>query len=525
MKNNIAATLLISLFAGMIFFYRLGSIPLLDPDEPRYAQASVEMMNSGDWINPQLNAQSRWDKPVLFYWLILWSYFVMGVSEFSARFPSALLGFSLVLIAFRWLLRNDKPRVALLSGLILCTQIEFSVLARLAVTDMTLCFFKSVALMIAFESWRSNDGKNMIYVYAACALAVLTKGPVGILIPAAIFLCFLVFSGNLSFIKKSRVFAGSLIFLCIAAPWYIIQSLLYGDFLNYFFILHNVQRFATNSLKHTEPFYFYLWVILVGFIPWIFFLPSAAWNYLKKYWKEPLYLFCGIWVAVELFFFSVSRAKIPTYILSVFLPLSFIMAKFWDDIWEKACSKALKAETILMLVVLTASGIFGAYFWKEKIPGNLLLFTGALIPVALGGAFVLFSAFQGKVHRLFYGVIVTFAGAWLSFLGFLSGPLAQTASLKSLAQAMKNKDSQIARVGSFQLFKPSLIFYGGHPVQYLKTSSDLSRFLSEKSPAYCVMRTGTYDNLNHEDVLKNVEIVFESSGKIVLFYPGKENLN
>jgi 4-amino-4-deoxy-L-arabinose transferase-like glycosyltransferase len=524
MKSKIAATLLISLFAGIIFFYRLGSIPLLDPDEPRYAQASVEMMSSGDWINPQLNAQPRWDKPILFYWLIIASSFVMGVSEFSARFPSALLGFSLVLIAFLWLLRNDRLKVALLAGLILCTQIEFCVLARLAVTDMALCFFKSLALMIAFEAWRNNDGRNMIYVYAACALAVLTKGPVGILIPAIVFFCFLVFSGNLSFIKKSRFLAGTCIFLCIAAPWYVTQSLLYGDFFKYFFVLHNIQRFATNTLKHTEPFYFYFLVVLVGFIPWIFFLPRALWNYLRSYWKEPLYLFCGVWLAVEFVFFSISKAKLPTYILSIFLPLSFIMAKFWSDIWEKP-SAALKAETVLMIFILAGGSGLGIYYWGEKIPASFLMYGGALLPVALGGLYVLVSSFQGRVNRVFYGVTATFAAGWLSFICLLSEPLAQTASLKNLAEAMKNRNSQVERIGSFQLFKPSLIYYGGHPIEYLKTVDELNHFLSKELPAFCVMRTGTYQTLKHQDVLKKLEVVSESFGKIILFYPGKPELD
>lgn len=515
--------LLMSLFAGVVFFYRLGGIPLLDPDEPRYAQASVEMLASGDWINPQLNAQPRWDKPILFYWLIIASYFVMGVSEFSARFPSALLGFSLVLVSFFWLLRNDRLKTAILAGLILCTQIEFCVLARLTVTDMTLCFFKSLALMIAFESWRNNDGRNMIYVYAACALAVLTKGPIGILLPGLVFFCFLIFSGNLSFIKKSRLLAGFFIFLCIASPWYVTQSILYGDFFEYFFVLHNIQRFATDTLKHSEPFYFYFLVVLVGFIPWIFFLPRALWNYLRSYWKEPLYLFCGVWMAVEFIFFSVSRAKLPTYILSVFLPLSFIMAKFWGDIWEKP-SKSLKIETFMMVFILAGGSGIGIYFWGDKIPANFQMYAGALLPVALGSLYVVIASFQGKVSRVFYGVVATFAAGWLGFLCLLFGPLAQTASLRNLAEAMKHKNSQVTRIGTFQLFKPSLIFYGGHPIEYLKTLDDLNHFLSKEWPAFCVMRTGTYQSLRHEKMIRKLEVVSESFGKIMLFYPGRASL-
>ncbi|MBI1884112.1 MAG: glycosyltransferase family 39 protein [Chlamydiae bacterium] len=510
-------TLLVS--AGSVFFFKLGSLPLLDPDEPRYGEAAREMKVSGDWINPRLNGENRWDKPVLFYWLILGAYQAWGVSEWSARFPSALFGFLSVLLVFLWCWKNGERRWGYLSSLILATSLEFAVVGRLSITDMTLSFFQSVALIVAFESWRSNSNRYLLLAYGASALAFLTKGPVGLILPALIFFVFLLMTKNLAFLKQARGVEGLIVFFAIALPWYLIEQYLYPDFFRYFFLLHNVKRFTSDVLNRTEPIYYYFAVIAAGFFPWSIFLPRALWKTLRFYWKEPLPCFLLIWGVVDLAFFSFSRSKLPTYILSLFLPMSLLVGRLWEDMLKGIRSKASKGEVFFLGVgALLVLGV-GAYFWEKEFPGNSNQFLCAALPLCVLFIGICLASFWAKPSKIFSAIVLSFLCGFFLGIHFLGPMFGKARSMKGFAQEIQNFEKgrgEAVQVAFYKMFKPSLVFYLQHPVGVIKEIQDFQKAVSDSSLFFCVMRKGAYEELEEQPFFKRLILVKPIQDKVLV---------
>jgi 4-amino-4-deoxy-L-arabinose transferase-like glycosyltransferase len=514
MKKHHFLALVVLGFGILLFFFKLGSLPLLDPDEPRYARSAYEMKESGDWINPQLNGENRWDKPILFYWLILWSYWIFGISEWSSRFPSALFAVLNLLLVFVWACRNRHSSVGWRAALILGTNIEFFAIGRLAITDMTLCFFESLALVIAFESWRSGQGKHIILAYVACALAVLTKGPIGLLLPALTFFIFLILTKNIFFLKKARVGTGLIIFLILALPWYIIEIFLYKDFFQYFFVLHNIKRYATESLKDAEPIFYHFGVLLLGFFPWSVFLPRTLWKSFRIYWKEPLFLFLLTWFLVQFIFFSFSKAKLPTYILPTFLPLSLLVGRFWQDLVRSLGSKALRIEScVLTLFTIGMLGV-GGFFLRKEFPENFDIFLWTSCVILSCILCVLISSFLAKPRWVFQLIAVSFVISVHTALRLLGPSLGQERSMKEFAREIHSRMEDDSPIGSFIKFRPSLVFYLGYRVEILYKIEDLKSFFRRSSNAFCVMGKSDYEGFKSH--IPDTVLIKDAAGKVLV---------
>ena len=202
----------IFLFAAILYLAFLGGYPLFDKDEPYYAESAREMIERNSFVIPYFNYVPRYEKPILFYLLEVISFKTFGVNEFAARLPSALMALGLLLINYFFAKRIDaNSRFALYSSLILATSLEFFILARMSITDMTLNFFISTSLLSFFVFYEKNlfsdetKAKPLFLYLSAMAIAggVLTKGPIAILLPGLIVCVFLLFTGKLlCFIKR-----------------------------------------------------------------------------------------------------------------------------------------------------------------------------------------------------------------------------------------------------------------------------------------------------------------------------------
>ncbi|MEK6561350.1 MAG: phosphatase PAP2 family protein, partial [Nitrospirota bacterium] len=240
-----------------IFFNNLGSPGLFDVDEAVYAEATREMIDTGDWITPQYNYTNRYDKPVFFYWLMASAFRVFGVTEFAARFWSAVFGVILTMMCYYLLRRLGHPKWGAITALVFATSLEVIVLAHASITDMTLTFFITSSLFCFFIGYiGGNDGEIRFPplekggkggfeqafsgesnatrwwywgFYLSAALAVLTKGPVGVLLPALIIFIFLILRGQLiQTLKNMHLISGAIIFLAVALPWYVIEIWING---------------------------------------------------------------------------------------------------------------------------------------------------------------------------------------------------------------------------------------------------------------------------------------------------------
>jgi hypothetical protein len=339
--------LLLLLVAGLLFFAGLGRLPLLEPDEGRNAEVAREMLLSGDWITPHFNNLPYLDKPVAFFWLVAAAFRLLGVSEWTARLPSALMGLATLLLTWHLARRMFGNSTALRAGVVVATCPLVIAFARLVIFDMTLACLVTLA-MLSFWS-ADSGGYNRpwcdILMFLAMGLATITKGPVGFLLPLLSIVTFQAMRGRLAELKRLRWSLGMAAFLASVLPWFIAVSLRNPDFPHYALWQESLQRFATGHAHRRGSILYYLPVYLGGFLPWSLFLLLAGLGLLKK-WRElrdekqkPA-LFLVSWTVVILVFFTISHSKLPGYFLPAIVPLSILMAKVWEEVEAEGACRA-----------------------------------------------------------------------------------------------------------------------------------------------------------------------------------------
>ncbi len=353
---------LVVLFCGgvvyLTLFYQLGNLSFFGSDEPRYARVGEEMNLRGSYITPTLNFRPWLEKPPLLFWLEAVSFRLFGVHEWSARLPAATLALlSLFIVA---LLAEDLAgrRVALFTVLILCTSGLFFVFARAASTDTLLVALLTTAMVCGFQATRSPSNLWAASAGLALGLAVLAKGPVAVVLFAGVFGLYFLLEQKLGWNLKQIILA-TILFSFTTVPWFWQVWKENGyDFVATFWINHHLARFVTDIHHHSEPFWYYLVVLALGFFPWVCFLGSAlfrTWQR-RKHLLSTSYrpeLFLWLWVIVPFSFFSFSESKLAGYILPVFPPLAVIVALEWEH-W-------LKGDLISHRMMRPQFMVLGAY--------------------------------------------------------------------------------------------------------------------------------------------------------------------
>ena len=335
--RNYVGLFVLVLLASALFFLGLGIPGLFDADEPAYAGAAREMLERGDWVTPYFNGQPRFDKPILFYWLILLSYRVFGITEFAVRFWSAFAGVGLVALLWQAARRRMGDEAAVWTGVAFSANLLTALLARAAVTDMLLTFFVTAAILAGLTAVEQSDSTNRWPargMWAAMALAALVKGPVGLLIPAmALGGCLVVFREVRSGLRRLLPWEGPVLFLLIAAPWYVLALSANGwAFVEGFVIKHHVTRYTGVVSSHAGPLWFYFPVVLVGFFPWSGFLPAALWRAAgtvrlrrAEAAGDRLMVTCLCWLVGLLVFFSLAGTKLPSYLFPAFPAMALLV--------------------------------------------------------------------------------------------------------------------------------------------------------------------------------------------------------
>jgi 4-amino-4-deoxy-L-arabinose transferase-like glycosyltransferase len=331
----ILATLYIS------YFSNLGAIGFIGPDEPRYAWIARNMAETGDWITPRLYGKPWFEKPPLYYWGAAFSFKLFGVSEWAARLPSAIAAL-LATLAMAWLAwkvyGTETARWVLLLLPTTAGMIGFS---HAAATDMpfagmltmVMVFAACVIGVIPFPRSGSSGSTRlfMLFLFGLfLGLAVLAKGPAGIVLSGGAVLLWSAFT------KRWRdgfrclhpvAIAG---FCLTALPWYILCAQRNPTFLRVFIIEHNFKRYLTPEFQHIQPFWFYVPVLIVCLVPWVFWLIWTVWDGLRNvaFWlpKSPMVILLASWSCFCVVFFSISKSKLPGYILPAVPPLGVLLA-------------------------------------------------------------------------------------------------------------------------------------------------------------------------------------------------------
>jgi 4-amino-4-deoxy-L-arabinose transferase-like glycosyltransferase len=328
--------LMLAGFCGFLFFFGLSYFGLVGADEPRYAQVAREMLERHDWITPTLGGRPWLEKPVLYYWQAMLAYSLFGVSDWAARIPAAFDATVMVLAVYVFL-RRLRPGFHL-DGALICASCAGVVgYARAASMDMGLTAAFTIA-MLAWYAWYEQGSRlSLAAAYVFLGLATLAKGPVALFLALAVVLVFAWTLRDRKILSRSLWLPGIALFGCVTLPWYALVQARNPEFFREFIVGHNLARFSTNLYHHSEPFWYYLPVILLGLLPWTAFVVAAALEAVRVGWAErgrvlqpedEFNVFLLLWLAVPLVFFSLSRSKLPGYIVPAIPAGALLLAEY-----------------------------------------------------------------------------------------------------------------------------------------------------------------------------------------------------
>lgn len=385
--------LLILVLGGVLFFLGLGELGLTDRDEGSNAEAAREMVESGDWVTPTLNGEPRFAKPVFIYWLMSGAYRLFGVSEFTARLPSAVFGLALLLLHYGFLSRLRDPTTGLVGALMLLVNIEIVAIGRLALTDSVLIFFTTASLYgfwLGFHG-KAPDRRWLWLFYAGMAVGTLTKGPIGVAVPLLAVVPYLTLTHQWRrFWQIGFPVAGLLLFVALAVPWYAAMLAIHGSRYTTSARADTVGRFLTVIGGHGGTVFFYVPVLFFGFFPWSGFLPAALHQALRKwrgYWQDrrgerigeagDLELFAALWLAAGFVFFSASATRLPHYIGPLYPAAAILTATYW------------------------ARGLRHPETAGLRLSFRLIVVIGSLLGFALAAAPFLYAQFLDKISKEF----------------------------------------------------------------------------------------------------------------------------
>jgi 4-amino-4-deoxy-L-arabinose transferase-like glycosyltransferase len=529
------------ILSWIAFVNNLGDIGLLDKTEPMFVEAARQMVVTGDWITPYWNGETRFDKPPLSYWLMAIAFKIFGINEWAARIPSALMAIAMTGLGF-WTLHKvgfaspsmqNKPdsqrhlwTSAWIGTGIITLNFPIIAWARTGVSDMFLAASMSIALCSFFLGYAEVENENeetkqgfltipnrwYLIFYIFTALAVLAKGPVAIVLEMAIIVSFSLYLGNFrQLLSEIKFLPGSLLFTAIALPWFVLVTLANGsEYINVFFGRHNVERFTTVVSSHPGPIYYYVLVILLGFLPWSVYLPIAIarlrfWK--RDYWRSVprsthLGIFCLFWFVVIFVFFSISVTKLPSYVLPLMPAAAILVTLLWSgrmgtlsigtsfERKEKPSkiSRGFLVSAIVNIVILLILAI--ASYLSPQLIGKdsavpymkeALQVSGLPVQSALVwgmGAIACLVLLAKKYHRWLWSAnLATF----LAFMIFVAPPAAALMDaqrqlpirqLSALITKVDRPNEDILVVG---FIRPSVVFYTQRNVRFL---SDIKKALA-----------------------------------------------
>jgi 4-amino-4-deoxy-L-arabinose transferase-like glycosyltransferase len=513
-----AQTILLSVSCFVLYFINLGAWDLWNPDEPRYAQVAREMANRGDWILMHFNGRIYGDKPPLFFWLIsLSSYLWQGLNAYSARFPSALFGTFTVLLTFLLGKEIYSSRTGFLSGFVLATSLEFAYLSARANIDATLTFFTTASLFCFVRLYRyskeeksdSKKRRSMVIFgfYVAMALATLTKGPVGFILPLLIGLAYLFIQKNWQGIKEMRLLPGMLLFIAIVLAWYLPAIWKGGqNYLEETLLHQTIGRYSTGW-SHVHPIYYYLYKFPIDFLPWIFFLPAAMiYGFSKEAIpKKKEFLFLLTWFIVIFLFFSISKGKRGLYLLPLFPAASLIIGKFWNDFVSDPMDHFGHAWIAFPLYGLIGLALIAgaAIPWVVSIefPSHLLY----SLPIAflmIGGSLALFVLFRFKNYGAILFLIVGMMAGGFFYTARIIFPLVNPhKSARFICQEITSRIQPGERLGLYGGFGtgPYNFYTGITPILELEREEDLFGFLQSSERIFCLLKFGDFSRLETEE--------------------------
>jgi 4-amino-4-deoxy-L-arabinose transferase-like glycosyltransferase len=491
--------LLLVVAAGLLLFFPgLGNHDLWNPNEPVFAEGAREMLERGDYLLAYVNDRVYLDKPILYFWAILAASLPWGaVTETAARLPSAVASLAILVVVLLYARRAFSLRAGWIAALALATMPVFIWEARFAQMDPMLTLFMLLCL-VSFDRARAGRAAWWLAASGAWAgLAVLTKGPVGLVLPGAAALAVLLLERDLRFLARPAWLAGAAAFVLVGAPWYVALAVTgHQEWLVEFFFRQNVGRFV-DPFDHARPFYYYGIRFVSDLFPWCLFLPLIALDRPRAGAAEPhrrAWNLMAVYTVVVLAFFSASGAKRGVYILPLYPAYALLVGRLWDRLLAGALSAGRRrAAGHLCLVaglVLVALGatVFPAV--RGRYP-EFVTVAGAFGAVTVaGGLAVTVLALRRRAMGTLAALVGTLSAMYLVLA------LAVVPRLDAHKSARPFSDKILAHAGTqsplrvfrFWKWRSSYLFYTQRLMPEVTSVAEMEEYLSRPEPVFVLIK-------------------------------------
>ncbi len=450
-----------------MWFWGLGHRPLFNTDEGRYAEIPREMLVTGNWVTPRLDGLRYFEKPPLQYWMTAAAYAVFGVHDWTARLWTALSSYLTILLTAFAAFRLYGPRAGWIAGAVLAGSFYFGFLGHFNTLDASLAFAMSLTLFGYLLGQRAPPGSRaelgwMLLAYAGAALAVLTKGLIGILLPGAVLVLYILLRRDWGRLRRLRPVPGLAMFLLLTLPWFVAVSVQNHDFLWQFFMVQQFLRFLTPISHRPGPWWYFLPLLVLAVLPWLYSavrsIVAGAGRVVERAGGFSADAFLWLWVVFIVFFFSVSHSKLPSYVLPVIPALAVLTALVLERLrgskWQWAAwGVSLSAGVFVLLL-----GVLGPRLFHRIDPAMLQAYT----PWFMGaGALILgFTIVAILLRKRDLAPIVVVAAAWviatrLVMIGAAAfGPEYSTRDLAHAVARYNRPGVPVYSVGGYQQTLP-----------------------------------------------------------------------
>ncbi|HEX7442044.1 MAG TPA: glycosyltransferase family 39 protein, partial [Caldimonas sp.] len=360
------------------WFLTLDFRHLLRSDEGRYAEIAREMFATGDWVTIRYNGLKYFEKPPFHLWMTALAYHAFGVGEWQARLWVAISGvvglLATMLAARRWF----GLRVGLLSGLVLLATPTWNLGAHFNSLDMSVsgalaCVLAGVLMAQHPKAAPRSRRAWMWFAWAAMAVAVLTKGLIGVALPGLVLIVYTLVARDWALWRRLHLVSGAALMLAIAAPWFVLVSLRNPEFAQFFFIHEHWQRYTSTVHQRDAPTWYFVPQLLGGFLPWLgltFGIAARVRHGARGGGFRPA-LLLAVWAGAIFVFFSLSSSKLPGYIMPIFPALAVLAALALDKLGAAAWNRQILGMLLVVMLGLLASPLIG---WLGSEDGSQALF-------------------------------------------------------------------------------------------------------------------------------------------------------
>jgi 4-amino-4-deoxy-L-arabinose transferase-like glycosyltransferase len=493
---NRTALLFLILALAIVWFVPLGWRHLVPSDEGRYAEMAREMLVSGDWITPRYNGYKYFEKPPLQTWANALTFAWFGLGEWQARLYTALTGFAGVLLVGYTGTRVFNATAGLAAAVILACSPYWNLMGHFDTLDMALSFWMELTLCAVLLAQRPGLPKGQVRLWmwvcwASMALAVLSKGLIGLILPGAVLVLYTLIARDWAIWKRLYLGSGLILFFAIATPWFVLVQMRNPEFFNFFFIVQQFARYLTPEQNRPGPAYYFIIVILVGFLPWL----SIGWQSLRHAARLPRQpngfapaTMLLVWSGFIFLFFSVSHSKLISYVLPIAPALALMLGMYLPALTRDKLRRHWIGYA-LFLVVAAFGTIFLGTQGDARTPNALYREYQVWVWTAIGVAFVLTLAALVLLQRKQTGAmpaVIAFGAAWL-MLGTIAGSghevFGRQSSGALLAPAVKAAlaklppDTPFYSVGVLDHTVP---FYIGHTMIMVENADELRFGVTEE---------------------------------------------